>query len=391
MVAYAFYENDTRVMQYATALAKRGDLVDVIALRRTGQSGHEVLNEVNVYRIQERVVNEEGRLAYLYRILRFLLLSAIFITRKHLVRRYQLIHVHSVPDFLVFAAVVPKLLGAPIILDIHDVLPEFYASKFHVGQNSLVFKLLQLVERWSIAFSGHVIVTTHLWQERLVSRSVEREKCTAIRNLPDTQIFYPRRKHPSGGKFIITYPGTLNWHQGLDVAIKAFARVKDEIPDAEFHIFGEGPAKASLVDLVNQLSLRDKVIFHEFLPTHEIAQVMANSDLAVEPKRSGSSFGTEALSMKILEFMAVGVPLVVSRTKIHAYYYDDSVVKYYDCDSEIQLAESILLLKNNPELRRRLADRALKYIAENNWQVVEKEYLKLVDTFVNVDANAGSS
>src|SRR5713226_4755079 len=98
MLAYAFYENDTRVMQYATALARRGDLVDVIALRRAGQPEHEVLSDVNVNRIQERMVNEEGRLAYLYRMLRFLLLAAIFITRKHLAYRYQLIHVHSVPD-----------------------------------------------------------------------------------------------------------------------------------------------------------------------------------------------------------------------------------------------------------------------------------------------------
>src|SRR5207253_179121 len=93
MLAYAFYENDARVMQYATALAKRGDLVDVIALRRNGLPEHEVLSDVNVYRIQERIVNEQGRLAYLYRILRFLLLSAIFLTRKHLAQRYQLIHV----------------------------------------------------------------------------------------------------------------------------------------------------------------------------------------------------------------------------------------------------------------------------------------------------------
>ena len=47
-----------------------------------------------------------------------------------------MIHVHSVPDFLVFAALVPKLLGARIILDIHDILPEFYASKFGASKDS---------------------------------------------------------------------------------------------------------------------------------------------------------------------------------------------------------------------------------------------------------------
>src|SRR2546427_7016109 len=115
MLGYAFYESDTRIMQYATALAKRGNTVDVIALRREGQPFHEVLNGVNVFRIQLRTVNEQKHLVYLYRIIRFLCHAALVLSRKHLRRPYQLVHVHSVPDFLVFAAVVPKLLGTPII------------------------------------------------------------------------------------------------------------------------------------------------------------------------------------------------------------------------------------------------------------------------------------
>jgi glycosyltransferase involved in cell wall biosynthesis len=325
MLVYAFYEMDTRVMQYATALASRGDVVDVIALRREGLPEYEFLDGVNVYRIQPRIMNERGRLNYLWRILRFCLHSALVLTRKHLKNRYQLIHVHSVPDFLAFAALVPKLFGTPIILDIHDVLPELYASKFGVGQTSVLFKLLVLVEKASTAFSNHVIVANDLWRERLVSRSVRAEKCTTVRNYPDPQIFYPRRKRAADGKFLIIYPGTLNWHQGLDVAIKAFARLKHQIPEAEFHIYGEGPARASLIELVKQLGLEDKIVFHGFLPTDQIAPIMANADLAVEPKRSQSAFGTEALSMKILEFMALDVPLVVSRTKIHSRYYDDSM------------------------------------------------------------------
>src|SRR6185437_16538761 len=61
MVAYAFYESDTRILQYATALAKRGDRVDVIALRRDKSlPAFEVFQGVNVFRIQYRTVNEKG-------------------------------------------------------------------------------------------------------------------------------------------------------------------------------------------------------------------------------------------------------------------------------------------------------------------------------------------
>lgn len=382
MLAYAFYESDTRIRQYAVALAKRGDVVDVIALRRKGQLRQEILDGVNVHRIQLRSVNERGRLAYLLRIVRFLFHSAVVLTRKHLASPYQLVHVHSVPDFLVFAAGVPKLLGARTILDIHDILPEFYASKFQAGEDSLLFKFLLQVEKWSIAFADHAIIANDLWHARLLSRGVPRAKCTPIGNYPDPELFFPRPKDAPNGKFVITYPGTLNWHQGVDVAIRAFARVSDQIPEAEFHIYGEGPAKPVLLELTRKLRLKNKVLFHEFLPTKQVVQVMADSDLAVVPKRARSSFGNEAASTKILEFMALGVPLIVSRTKIDSYYYNDSLVKFFESGNDADLAASILLLWRDRDFRKRLAASAQEYAQINSWNVKRDVYLQMVDSLV---------
>src|SRR5215468_3548071 len=168
MLAYAFYESDTRILQYATALSKRGDTVDVIALRR-GQEmpPFEVLNGVNVYRIQTRTVNEKGLLCYAWRIGRFLMRSALLLHRKHREHPYQLIHVHNVPDFLAFAALSPKCHRVPVLLVIHDLLPEFYASKFKINSKSFLFALLTFVERCSTAFASHIIVANHLWRDRL--------------------------------------------------------------------------------------------------------------------------------------------------------------------------------------------------------------------------------
>lgn len=380
MLAYSFYENDSRIKQYAHALVERGDSVDVIALRRPGQEANSVLNGVNVFRIQARTVNERGPLSYLFRIIRFLAVAAGFIAWRHARRRYQLIHVHSVPDFLVFAAIVPKMFGTPVILDIHDVLPEFYASKFRVTLDSISFRCLVLVERLSIAFANHVIVANHLWCERVAARCGHPEKCSPIRNYPPLGLFNPQVRSRNAGKFLITYPGSLNWHQGVDVAIAAFARIKDQMPDAEFHIYGEGPAKESLIQLADNLDLSDRVIFHGLIPTEEIVKVMANTDLAVEPKRAGSQFGNEALSMKIFEFMAVGVPVVVSRTRIHQYYYTDSLVCYYDDDNDEQLAANILFLRNNSSRRQEQVSSALQYVEAHNWSVEKSDYLRIVDS-----------
>jgi glycosyltransferase involved in cell wall biosynthesis len=389
MLAYAFYESDTRILQYATALAERGDTVDVIALRRGGSFPEfEVLDGVNVFRIQQRTVNEKGLFAYISRILSFLLRSTLFLYRKQLEHPYDIVHVHNVPDFLVFSAVSSKWKRVPIILDIHDLLPEFYASKFKISYNAIPFKVLTFIELCSAAFATHVIIANDLWCDRLVARSSRKEKCSVVRNRPDLSIFVKQAasKDPKKDKFILTYPGSLNWHQGLDIAIRAFASVADQIPDAEFHIYGEGSAKPSLILLAGELEMQDRIIFHDFLPSREIAQVMAATDLAIEPKRCTSAFGNEALSTKILEFMSMGVPVIACRTKIHAYYYDDSIIQYYENDDEVELAEQIIRLKNDPDLRDRLVTNAKKYVQENTWDARKHEYLQLVDSLVSADA-----
>ena len=167
MVAYSFYESDTRILQYTAALAERGDMVDVLALRRDdAQAEKEVLDGVNVYRIQSRTVNEKGLFAYANRILRFLFRAALVLRRMHREHPYDVIHVHNVPDFLVFAAAFPKRRGASVILDIHDLLPEFYASKFKVSHESFLFKVMAYIERRSATFATHVIIANHLWRDR---------------------------------------------------------------------------------------------------------------------------------------------------------------------------------------------------------------------------------
>ena len=302
MLSYSFYESDNRVIRYAEALAERGERVDVIALRKEGQADFEVMNGVNVYRVQERILDEKGKFSYISRLLRFLYKSSVFVSRQHLREPYELVHVHTVPDFEVFAGFLPKLSGASLILDIHDILPEFYASKFKCGPKSPIFKILTIIEKASAGFSDHIIISNHLWAEKVAVRSAKKDKCTVILNYPDLGIFYPRLKKCKDGKVIFLYPGTLNWHQGLDIAIQAFSSIKDKIPEAEFHIYGRGSETNLLQEMIVSLDLTDRVIQRPSVPISKIADVMANADIGLVPKRN-DIFGAEAFSTKILEFM----------------------------------------------------------------------------------------
>jgi glycosyltransferase involved in cell wall biosynthesis len=382
MLVYAYYESDTRVQQYVSALVERGFHVDIISVRRKGQSRQSDLGNVSVFRIQERVINEKGLFTYAFRILCFTLRAALFLARRHRVQPYQMIHVHSVPDFLVFAALIPKLQGARVVLDIHDILPEFFASKFDSRRRSFLFRLMLFIERRSAAFADYVIVANELWRVRLVSRSITPNKCLAIGNYPDMQLFFAYAKKRHDGRFLILYPGTLNWHQGVDIAIRAFARIASEMPEAEFHIYGEGPTEGVLRSLVKDLGMDRKVIFHAFLPSEEIAPVMAQADLAVVPKRASSFFGNEAASTKILEFMAVGVPVLVSRTRIDTFSFSDSMVRFFESENEEDLAKQILVLGRDQALRERQVSLANAHVQANNWELKKHVYLDLVNGLI---------
>lgn len=386
MLAYTFYETDGRVMRYAEALAQEGALVDAIVLGRPGQPREEVIHGVRVLRVQAREKNERGKLSYFLRIMRFLIRSMAEVTLQHLKRRYDVIHVHSVPDFEVFAAIIPKLSGAKIILDIHDIVPEFYAAKFGVSHQSLVFRALKLIERLSASFADHVIAANDIWLERLASRSTSRAKCSAFINYPDMSIFRKElRTRGNDGRFVLSYPGTLNWHQGLDIAVKAFAIAQRSAPKLEFHIYGEGSARAEVQRLVHELGLDGKVLINDPLPLREIASVMANADLGVVPKRN-DSFGGEAFSTKILEFMALGVPVLVAETRIDRHYFNDTLVRFFKSSDVEALALAMLDAYRQQEQGSAMAANALTYVQEHSWGVKKHDYLAVVRGLIGAKA-----
>lgn len=377
-VAYAFHDSDSRIMRYTHALTARGDVVDVIALRESGRPPVFVSEGVKVIGVQPREVNEQSRFAYFLRIVLFFLRTMAILSWRHVRARYDIIHVHSVPDFLVFTAWLPKLMGARIILDIHDLLPELYASKFAMDRKSITYRLLLAVERISIKFVDHLITANDLWHEKLVERSVARGRATSLMNYPDLEVFTPCGRTRDDDRFVMIYPGSLNWHQGLDIALRAFAMIKDQVPSSEFHIYGTGPALNDLIALARELGLESRVRFAGMLPLREIARVIENADLGVVPKRK-NAFGNEAFSTKTLEFMAMGVPVLVSDTKIDTYYFDQSVVRFFRGESIEDLAKQMLELIKDRAAREQLRRAGLMFVQTNSWASKKQEYLDLID------------
>ncbi len=381
MITHSFYESDNRVLRYAETLAQRGDTVDIVALRRAPElPAEEVINGVKLFRIQNRFgKTQKSSSSFLWPLLRFLGASSWWLTRSHARRRYDVIHVHNIPDFLVFAAWYPKLTGAKVILDIHDIVPEFFGSKFGKSSDSALIRGLKLVEKMSASFANHVIIANHLWLEKYIERSSKREKCSVFINNVDRQLFKPKQDPGSNKEHLIVFPGGLQWHQGVDVAIRAFGKLHERLPQAKFHIYGDGNMKESLENLTKELGLTESVRFFKPMKIRDIVTVMAGADLGVVPKRA-DSFGNEAYSTKIMEFMSVGVPVVISSTKIDRYYFNDSVVRFFESGNVDQLAQAMYDVLTNDELRRGMVARASEYAARNSWEERRTEYLELVDS-----------
>lgn len=381
MIAYAVYESDSRLLCYTNTLAELGHSVDVIAVEGQEKLAALPAKRVRLYQIRGKKYAGNARLGHLYGMLAFFLRATSLVSRRELAHHYDVVHVHSVPDSLIFCAWLPKLRGSKLILDIHDVLPEFYISKFNSSETSLMYRLLLWLERACAAFADYVIAANDIWRTKLVSRSVPDSKCEAILSVPDRTIFRRRGRTRHDGKTIILYPGTLSWHQGLDIAIRGFARIATIVPEAEFHIYGTGPEQEMLCHLVDQLGLDSRVKFNAPRTLLEIARIMENADVGLVPKRD-DVFGNEAFSTKTLEFMAMGVPVVISGTKIDRYYLNESIVEFFTPGNEESLANALLAVIKDVTFRETLAERASHFVAKNDWENNKEKYLNILSRLV---------
>ncbi len=384
MLAYSFYENDNRVRRYAEALASNGDIVDIISLKKSkDESTYNALNGVNVFRVQTREGNEKGKFSYLFRLILFFIKSFISISFRHIRSPYDIVHVHSVPDFEVFAALIPKIFGAKIILDIHDPVPDFFCAKFNPDKGSIFFSLLCFVEWISAKFSDHVITVTHYWRDVIAARSgIPHEKISVIINLPDTDLFNIEKIKKIGRSsncFTIIYPGTLNKHCGVDLMLKAVSMIKKDLGDFQFLIYGKGSEYDNLCQMINDLDISQYVFLKGIVPIDEVPQLMSQADIGIALLSGLDTYSQQALNVKLFEFLAMGLPAIATRTKSTEFYLNEDIVLFSEPNNSEDIARCIKELFLYPETRQKLSENGLEYIKANNWNLLRNKYFKIIN------------
>jgi glycosyltransferase involved in cell wall biosynthesis len=386
MVVHAYYPlAETRVQREAEALVRAGYGVDVICPRDEGESGHERYRGVEIHRVNVRIERRglpRQFVCYLY----FALRAALRLTAMQHRHRYRSVQVHNLPDFLVFCAWLPKLQRVPVVLDLHDLMPEFFESRFP-GRRKFLRRIVRAQERLSCRFADHVITVSAHWRSTLIDRGVRPDKCTVVMNVADEAIFSEatcRASDPS--KFSLVYHGTVTRRYGLDLAVRAVGRLRDEIPNVRLTILGKGDAMAELVSLRAQLELEDHVeLRDEYLGTDVLPAWLARADLGVVPYRD-DVFTDGLLPTKLMEYAAVGLPCVAARTSAIEAYFRNTMVSFFRPGDDADLAERVRELYRSPESREALALRSRNFVRRYSWTVIGKEYVDLVTRLGSVAA-----
>jgi glycosyltransferase involved in cell wall biosynthesis len=274
------------------------------------------------------------------------------------------------------------VLGARVILDIHDLMPEFFASLTGRSQRSLLVRLVTLQERLSCWFADHVITVTEIWRERLISRGVSPGKVSVVMNVADEQIFYaldhdvPEPEVRRG--FRLIYHGTFKQHYGMAELIQAIGMVKGKIPGICLVLQGIGEYYPEMVRLVDKLDLHAQVQINNFArPAEELPALIKQADAGVVPNRN-DLFTGELLPTKLLEYVALNVPVIASRTRVISRYFDDSMIEFFSPGDPASLAESIIGLHNNPDRLMELARNSRRFVEDHNWEAISKDYVALV-------------
>jgi glycosyltransferase involved in cell wall biosynthesis len=380
MVAYTNYLNDARPRREAETLVRRGDHVDFIALGEKDSPSSETVQGVKIFRVKQLRYRGGGFLKYGFSYFRFLCASTLKLLRMHMKHRYDVVYVHTMPDLLVLVALIPKLFGARVILNIHDMMPEMYMSKFGLSEKHPLIRILAMQEQFSIWLADKAICVHHPHRDVLVRRGTPPGKLTVLPNVPDPLVF--RSEGPStpvDDEFRIVYHGTIAKRLGLDLAVKAFQKAAEACPRARLEIYGDGDAGDELEAQVKAAGMGDRIYFSKkMFRVESIAEMIQGASLGLIPNRRDVATDY-MLPVKLLEYVHLGIPVIAPRLKAIQYYFSEDQVAYYEPGDVDELAGCICRIYADPEKRNQLARNSASFAKEFHWDQLQEELYKVVD------------
>ena len=374
------YYPDTHVRRDAEALARAGYAVHVVALRRAGQAVRETLHGVEVHRLP--VEHRRGTvLRYIWEYLSFALLATLAVARLHRRHRFQVVEVDNMPDVLVFSALVPKLCEAKVILYIFDNMPELLRVIWKVGPRHPLVRILATMEQLSAKFADRVVVSQELARRVVVERGVPEAKVVTVLNSADESIFGPRPRllrKQANADFTIVSHGSIIQRYGIQTLIDALPLLTKAIPNVRVRVFGQGEYRHALAERARRNGVADRITFEGFLPPEELVATLAEADLGYV------GFMCDLmLPNKLVEYVSLGVPVVLARWPVFEHYFPEDTVGYFVSGDAQSLASAIIAVAHDPHMARKRASRATAVYQDYRWSVQREIYLGLYGELID--------
>jgi glycosyltransferase involved in cell wall biosynthesis len=382
MVVHGPYPiGEPRVTRQARAALEAGFDVDVVATRRESEPEREIVDGVRVFRLPVEHQRGGGILRVLLEYLGFTALATIRVARLAARRRYDVVQVHNPPDFLIAAAIIPKLRGTRIVFDVHDLAPDLFASRYDGRRGSaFVDKALCWTERLAARLADAVITVHEPYRQVLIARGVPASKVTVVMNSLDESLLPPQPPARSEqSEFRVFYHGTVTAWYGLELLVNAFGSILPDLPDARLEIQGEGDALAAVRDRAEALSISSHVNAPgSYLPQADVLALAQGANVGVIPNLP-TRLNQYALSSKLFEYIALGIPVVSADLPTIRAHFDDSEIRYFRAGDAESLAEAILDVAQHPDAAAERVAAARARYEEYRWPGNAARYLALLE------------
>ena len=380
MISQSTYDYDSRIIRFTDALIENNYKVDVISLRLEDQKKYEEVNGVRVFRIMKSFP-QDTIFSYIFNSSVYLLKAFLKCTLLTLKKdKPDVIHIHNMPDYLVFSTIFAKLRGIPIILDMHDLVVELFKEKWAEKTFNRIGFLLKFSEKISSRYVNHLITVTKECVDILVKRGVPSQKISLIMNSADEKIF--TYNEPIIDKQLthkILYHGTIARRFGLHYFIKAMPAIVEAIPDLEFHLYGNFNTQYSdeFQSLVNDSGLEKNVIYHKKIPYSELNDMIIQYDLGIVIYEQ-TEYMNLALPTKSCEYAMTGLPFIISElTSVKSIFKTDSVFYVNPLDTKM-ISETVIKFFKDPTIGKKHSKKAYEDVKGITWNIMRARYLTLI-------------
>jgi glycosyltransferase involved in cell wall biosynthesis len=386
VVRQFYFPSDTRVRREVHALLEAGHDVEVVCLARPGEPLRERHERLTVWRLPLRH-RRGGALAYVVEHAAFLTGAGALLTLRHLRRRFDVVQANSVPDSVVFAAVIPRLTGAKLLLDLHECMPEFFASRFDAPMGSAGVRLAAAVEQAAIRLADRTITCTQPMRRAFAARGADASRIDVVHNAADERIFHPDghgTDHDPAKEFRLICHGAIEERYGHDTVLHAMALLREEIPALRFAVYGEGSQTEALKALAADLGVADRVTWSDGLvPIDELVRAIEQADVGIVAMKR-DAFRDLTHCNKMFDFFSMRRPVIASWTRSVAEYFDDEAIEFFTAGDPEDLARAIGRLYRDPARRAAIVEGAARENEPCRWGRQRQVYLSAIDALVAV-------